>query len=90
MKRLSKRDQAEAISQFGDDLLKLIKPFCDGFSTEITERVCEVPHQDHLELIAEAFQRLGETISAECDEAEEADDRRRGNPLERDYRRYGA
>jgi len=45
---------------------------------------------DELEAIAAAFVRLGDELSAECDEAEEADDRRRGNPLERDYRRYGA
>jgi hypothetical protein len=90
MSKLTKRDQAEAISQFGEDLLKLIKPFCNGFDLDIVDRVNAVPDQEELETIAAAFVRLGDELSAECDEAEEANDRRRGNPLERDYRRYGA
>jgi hypothetical protein len=89
MARLTAREEAEAIEQFGDDLLKLCKPFCDGFSLTTVDRVNEVPNQEQLEIIAKAFQSLGAQISLECDEAEEADDRRRDNPLERDFRRLG-
>lgn len=82
MSRLTKRQEAEAIEQFGDDLMKLVKPFCDGFALSTVDRVNGVPDQDKLETIAKAFQTLGQQISAECDEAEEAADRRTANPLE--------
>lgn len=82
MSRLTPRQEAEAIEQFGDDLMKLCKTFCDGFSLATVDLVNEVPDQEKLETIAKAFQTLGQRISAECDEAEEADDRRRANPLE--------
>lgn len=85
--KLSARAEAEAIEQFGDDLLKLCKTFCDGFSNATVDRVNEVPNQEHLETIAKAFQALGQRIQAECDDAEEAEDRRRANPLEPDFRR---
>lgn len=87
MSRLTIRQQGEAIERFGDDLLRLTKTFCDGFDLAIVDRVCAVPHQEHLETIAQAFQRLGDQIQRECDEAEEAEDRRRANPLEPDHRR---
>lgn len=86
MAELTLRQEAEAIEQFGDDLLKLCKHFCDGFSHATVDRVCAVEHQEHLETIARAFQALGQQIQSECDEAEEADDLRRANPLEPDHR----
>lgn len=89
MSKLTIRQQAEAIEQFGDDLLKLCKTFCDGFSLHTVDRVCEVPGQENLETIAKAFQQLGEQMQRECDQAEEAEDRRRDNPLEPDFRRLG-
>lgn len=86
---LTKRQEAEAIELFGDDLMKLCKTFCDGFSLATVDRVNEVPDQEKLETVAKAFQMLGQKISTECDEAEEADDRRRANPLAHDFRRLG-
>lgn len=84
---LTPRQEAEAIEQFGDDLLKLCKGFCSGFSLSTVDRVCEVPNQEHLEVVAMAFQALGQKMQTECDHAEEAEDRRRDNPLEPDFRR---
>ena len=89
MAELTIRQQAEAIEQFGDDLLKLCKTFCAGFDHDVVDRVCAVEHQEHLESIAKAFQALGDQMQRECDEAEEAEDRRRANPLEPDFRRLG-
>lgn len=89
MGRLTKRQQAEAIEQFGDDLTKLLKDFCVGFDLAIVDRVCAIPHQDRLDCIAAAMRRLGDGMQRECDEAEEADDRRRDNPFEPDHRRLG-
>lgn len=86
---LTARQEAEAIEQFGDDLLKLCKTFCDGFSLATVDRVNEVPDQEKLETIGKAFQVLGDRLSRECDQYEEAEDRRRDNPLEPDYRRFG-
>ena len=80
------RTQAEAIEQFGDDLLKLTRTFCNDFDNATVDRVCEVPNQEHLETIAAAFQALGRTMQDECDAAEEAEDARRANPLEPDFR----
>ena len=85
---LTYRQEAEAIEQFGDDLLKLCRDFCAGFDSATVDRVCAVPNQEHLEVIAQAFQALGSQMQNECDEAEEAEDRRRANPLEPDYRRF--
>ena len=89
MSKLTKRQQAEAIEQFGDDLAALLKNFCVGFDLAIVDRVCAVPNQEHLDCIAKAFQQLGEQMQRECDEAEEADDRRRDNQFEPDHRRLG-
>lgn len=86
---LTLRQQAEAIEQFGDDLMKLCRDFCAGFDNAVVDRVNEVPDQEKLEVIAKAFQALGIQMSRECDEAEEADDARRANPLEPDFRRAG-
>ena len=89
MTKLASRQEAEAIEQFGDDLMKLIRPFCTGFDKATVDRVCAVPDQEKLENIARAFQALGDLMCRELDEAEEADDRRRDNPLEPDFRRLG-
>jgi hypothetical protein len=89
MKRLTARQQAEAVEQFGDDLIKLCKTFCDGFDLDTVDRVNEVPNQEKLETIAKAFQQLGDQLCRECDEADEADDRRRDNPFAPDHRRLG-
>lgn len=87
--KLTARQEAEAIEQFGDDLLKLDKAFGEGFSLATVDRVCAVEHQEHLGTIAKAFQALGRQMQDECDAAEEAEDRRRDNPLEPDFRRLG-
>ena len=46
---------------------------CDGFDNDIVDRVCAVPNQDQLGVIAKAFQQLGEQMQRECDEAEDAE-----------------
>lgn len=84
---LTRRQEAEAIERFGDDLLKLCREFCAGFSNPTVDLVCAVPHQEFLEVIARDFQALGDRLCRECDEAEEADDLRRANPLEPEFRR---
>ena len=89
MSKLTKRQQAEAIEQFGDDLLKLCRRFTGGFDLAVVDRVCAVENQEELEVIAQAFQRLGQQMQRECDEAEEAEDRRRDNPFSPDFRRLG-
>lgn len=70
--KLTLRQEAEAIEQFGDDLLKLCNRFCDGFSLATVDRVCAVPDQERLESIAEAFQQLGQQMQDECDALEDA------------------
>lgn len=89
---LTARDEAEAIEAFGDELAILTRTFdklCGRMSSEVTDRINAIPHQDYLDTVAEAFRALGAALCRECDEAEEADDRRRDNPLERDFRRLG-
>lgn len=66
---ITRREEAEAIEQFGDDLLKLCRDFCAGFDNRTVDRVCAVPNQEHLETIGKAFQALGRTMQDECDEA---------------------
>jgi len=86
---LSARDAAEAIEQFGDDLAALnlsLTDLCRRLPSHALQAVNDVPQQDVLGFIAEAFRAEGMRLNAICDEAEEADDRRRGNYLERDYR----
>lgn len=89
MSRLTKRQQAEAIEKFGDDLTALLKDFCVGFDLAIVDRVCAIPHQEHLDCIAKAFQQLGGQMQAECDEAEDAETLARANPIEPGFRRLG-
>ena len=85
--KLTARQEAEAIEQFGDDLAKLCREFCAGFANETVDRVCAVPNQEHLDEVAKAFQVLGSLMQDECDAAEEADMFRRANPLEPGFRR---
>jgi hypothetical protein len=80
MSRLTARQAAEAIEQFGDDLAALNRAFdklCDRMSGGTMDQVNAIEHQDRLDTIAEAFRALGDRLCRECDEAEEADDRRR-------------
>lgn len=89
---LTYRQEAEASEQFGDDLAALNRAFdrlCDRMSPGATDAINEIAHQDKLDTIAEAFRALGDRLCRDCDAAEEAEDRRRDNPLEPDYRRLG-
>jgi len=89
--KFTAREEAEAIQAFGDELASLTRGFdrlVNRMSNEAIERINAIPEQDHLETVAKAFQAIGEAMSRACDEAEEADDRRRANPLERDFRRF--
>jgi hypothetical protein len=86
---LTPRQEAEAIEAFGDDLAKLDRAFtdlCQRMSAEAIERINAIPGQDLCEAI-EGFRRVGDQMSRECDVADEAEDRRRDNPLEPDHRR---
>jgi hypothetical protein len=86
---LAARDAAEAIEQFGDDLAALSRSLdrlCERLPPVALEAVNSIPSQDAIDTIAQAFRAEGMRLGALCDEAEEADDRRRANPLERDYR----
>lgn len=92
VRRLTPRAAAEAIEQFGDDLVKLISAFdrlCARMPSGFTDIINTIPHQDHLDDIAAAFRDRGNTLCGDCEAAEEADDYRRSNPLEPDYRRLG-
>jgi hypothetical protein len=92
MSRLTAREEAEAIEQFGDDLAALSIAFdkrCSRMSSAATGRINAIAHQDQLETIAEAFRKLGDLMSHEVDQHEEAEDRRRDNLLEPDHRRLG-
>jgi hypothetical protein len=89
---LTRRQEAEAIEQFGDDLAKLDKAFtdlCSRMSSHATDAINGIDGQDQIDVVAKAFQALGDRLCRECDQAEEADDRRRDNPLEPDFRRLG-
>jgi hypothetical protein len=86
---LSHRCAAEAIEQFGDDLAKLNRAFdrlCERMPSAYTDAINAIPMQDHLDQIAEDFRKLGDGLCRDLDDAEEASDRRRANPLEPDFR----
>ena len=90
--RLTPRQEADAIEQFAEDLAKPLKAFdrtCDRMTFDAAERMSRIPCADELDGIAAAFAKLGQAMHNECDEAEEADDRRRDNPLAHDFRRLG-
>lgn len=87
---LTPRQQAEAIEQFGDDLMKLVVSFdrlCGRMSSDFTDLINAIPHQDGIETVAEAFRTLGGSLCDLADSAEEAEDWRRANPLEPGFRR---
>lgn len=92
MSRLTPRQEAEAIEQFGDDLIKLGKAFdrlCERMSPYALDAINSIENQDELSTVASAIQALGERMCRDLDHAEEAEDRRRDNPLEPDFRRLG-
>lgn len=92
MSTLTAREEAEAVEQFGDDLAKLLIGFdrlCNRMSGATVERINAIPHQDHLDTVAEAFRSLGDQLCREDDQAAEAEDRRRDSPLQADFRRLG-
>lgn len=85
------RTIAEVIEQFGDDLAKLTAALdqkLQGLPFDITSEVNAIPHQEHLDEIAEGFRAFGRRLEQEVYHAEEAEDRRRANPLASDYRRF--
>jgi hypothetical protein len=87
---LTYRQEAEAIEQFGMDLIRLSNEFdklCASMSPGAIDRINAVPGQDQITTTAAIFLGVGRELSALCDEAEEAEDRRRANPLEPDFRR---
>jgi hypothetical protein len=78
--RLTDRQAAEAIEQFGDDLAALNRAFdklCSRMSPADVDAVNEIAHQDRLDGIAEDFRHLGDRLCRLCDGAEEGEDRRR-------------
>ena len=86
---LTDREAAEAIEQFGDDLAALQRAFdklCDRMPSPYIEMVNAIPLQDELDSIAEGFRKLGDGLCQDLEAAEEAEDRRRANPLETDHR----
>ena len=92
MKRLTARQEADAIEQFAEDMAKLMKSFdrmCDRLLSDTVARISAIPQQDELDGIAASFAALGRDLHNDCDEAAEADDRRRDNPLAHDFRRLG-
>jgi hypothetical protein len=77
---LTGREWAEAVEQFGEDLSRLNKAFdrlCDRVAIPAVDRINEIPNQEHLQTIADAFRALGDRLCRECEAAEEAEDRRR-------------
>lgn len=90
MARLTSRAEAEAVEQFGDDLAALCRAFdrlCHRISSDTLDAINAIPNQEHLDTIAEDFRTLGDLLCRNCDAAEEAEDRRRANPLEPDFRK---
>lgn len=86
------RQLAEDIEDIGFNMLKALSSLdglCRGMDPDTLARVNAIPHQDEMDTVARDLAALGQALSAECDQAEEADDRRRDNPLERDFRRLG-
>jgi hypothetical protein len=89
---LSAREAAEAIEQFGDDLAALNRAFdslCRRMPTAALDAINSIPDAEELDTIIDGFRAAGQRLSAECDEAEEALDRRRENPLEPIFGRMG-
>jgi hypothetical protein len=83
---------ADIIDAFAAEMTAVILRFdqsCKGMDNTLMERICAVPHQDVMDTIAKGFEQLAEALHTEAFDAEEAEDRRRDNPLERDFRRLG-
>jgi hypothetical protein len=92
MTSLTSRQEAEAVEQFGEELTKLLVGFdrlCARMSASTMERINAIPNQEHLDTVATAFSELGDRLCVEDDQHAEAEDRRRDNPLEPDFRRLG-
>ena len=86
---MSARREAEAIEQFGDELAAMLKRLDRIVSAPTFDRWNEIEGIEHLDGIAQATRQLGDRLCRECEHAEEAEDRRRDNPLEPDFRRLG-
>ena len=74
-KQMTSREIAECIEKFGDDLLTLCRAFdkdCERMKP-FEERINGIPDQECLETIAKAFQKLGDTMCRECEQAEDND-----------------
>jgi len=91
-RELTARQIAEGVEEVGDGLIKLIGDFdrlCNAMGPDLIARVDAIPHQEWIDGVARAIRDLGERLCVECDQAEGAEDRRRDNPLEPDFRRLG-
>jgi hypothetical protein len=89
---MTARQEAEAILQFGEDLGKLLTGLDRlflRFSDHAKDRWNQLEHVEHLDDIEAAIRALGERLCVECDAGEEAEDRRRDNAIEPDFRRLG-
>ncbi|WP_141653115.1 hypothetical protein [Phenylobacterium immobile] len=75
--KLTPRQAAEAIEQFGEDLAKLINAF-DAVANRMPDGFVDVingiPHQDQLDTIAEAFRERGDQLCRDSDAADEAEE----------------
>lgn len=70
---LTARQEAEAIEQFGMDLIRLNANFdkiCERMSARGIDAVNAIPDQDRLTTIAGIFMFEGQRYCAECDRAE--------------------
>jgi hypothetical protein len=86
------RTAADIIEAFAAEMGAVIERFdkaCHGMGNDLMSRINTVPHQDVLDEIVGGFEHLAEVLNSEACDAEEAEDRRRDNPLERDFRRLG-
>lgn len=92
MAKLTARQEAEAIEGFGDQLAAATRAFdslCSRMSSAATDRINDIPNQEYLDTIAEAFRKLGDQLCREIDQADEAEDRARDNPFHPNFRRLG-
>lgn len=75
MSELTQRVEAEAVEQFGDDLYKLVRAFdrlCHRMHQDTCLEINQIPHQEHLEDIAKAYQKVGAELCRAADEHDEA------------------
>jgi hypothetical protein len=80
MNKLTARQAAEAIEQFGMDLIRLSAAFdkvCERMASHDIDAVNAVPGQDQITTTAGILLAVGHELSDACDAAEEADDRAR-------------